>query len=69
MIEVFQDWEYEPEACDCCTGYYNDRYRVAVNMEELPDKYSDVVSAIRAGLERLGITCVFHESEYPDDRD
>lgn len=65
MIEIKTAYIYEPEACDCCRGYYDLYYEVYID-GEFKERYreaSDVLPIIAAHSTEV----VFVESEYPDD--
>lgn len=67
MIEITQQWVYEPEACDCCEGWWNTIYSLTVNGEEFPHSFHYREDALAAGLAALGIEVVYIESPHPEE--
>lgn len=67
MIEITQEWVYEREACDCCDGWWDERWYVTIN-GELKSEHSTKAEAQAYVLEYLHPTGIlYYESEYPHD--
>ena len=64
MIQIFEGYVYEREACDCCDGWYSLQYRLVID-DEYKGTFTDAADVL---VYLAGNTkdFTFHESEVPD---
>lgn len=67
QITIENYYEYEPEACDCCSGYYDQYFKLIIDGREVADRFTSLCEAEAEIIKYLDIKVDYLMQNYPDD--